>query len=823
MSCMKTKYFAAIAVAVVLGLCIAAGCTAPKASPSAAPDKSAATAPETVKPLAPEPNDARIAYMTAQLLENRQYAGLRLDTALSEKFFDGYLASLDPRRENFLQSDIDEFSHYRTNLDRLTEGGRGRADLTPAFQIFERLQERTVQRTDYVNKLLKQDHFKFDTDERILNDRRHAPYPKDLAAAQALWRQQLRFDYLQNKLGREFSPTNGGSLLPLPKTADAEITAELAKHYNWILHSTTNLDSDNVLQIYLNALTHAYDPHTDYLNEEHNQDFKIQMSLSLFGIGAQLEEDFGYCTIKSLIGGGPADIDGRIKPKDRIIAVAQSNQPPVNVVDMELSKVVELIRGPKGTQVRLTLSPALDRAARPVVTLTRDEIKLEDQEAKAQLIEKSDALGTTSRIGVIRVPSFYAPIGSGAHSYITEDVAKLIRKLEAEKAGGIILDMRFNPGGSLEEAIRFTGLFIKEGPVVLARDPEGRIETDSVSNSAALYSGPLVVLINRFSASAAEIAAAALQDYGRAVVVGDTSTHGKGTVQSLMALNNFVGPATPTATNDPGTLKITIRKFYRVTGDSTQLKGVQPDIVLPDALNYSTDIGEGSLDNALPGDPLPGEEYRKLKLAFNKLNLVQPYLTGLLQRSEARTATNEDFAYVRQDIARFQKLQADKSTTLNEREAIRQHEADDARNLAREAEEAVRPLPDEKIYNLTVENSATNGLPPPEALCTTNFNALLISTNANGSVSIVTTNGSFAVGVLLNEFETNTPAGHLHLGTVVTQRQPATAPAGNQSLSGQRPAVVTRPSPDAMLDETERILEDYISLLQKNTSLIANQ
>src|ERR1039457_3507999 len=333
------------------------------------------------------------------------------------------------------------------------------------------------------------------------------------------------------------------------------------------------------------------------------------MSLSLFGIGAQLEEDVGYCTIKSLIAGGPADNKkGQIKPKDRIIAVAQSNQPPVNVVDMDLSKVVELIRGPKGTQVRLTLSPASDRAARPVVILTRDEIKLEDQEAKAQLIENTDALGATNWIGVIRVPSFYAPIGSDAHSYITMDVAKLIRKLEAEKAGGIILDMRGNPGGSLEEAIRFTGLFIKEGPVVLARDPEGRIETDTISNSAALYSGPLVVLINRFSASAAEIAAAALQDYGRAIVVGDTSTHGKGTVQSLMALNNFVGPATPTATNDPGTLKITIRKFYRVTGDSTQLKGVEPDIVLPDIWNYSTDVGESSLENPLPGDPLPGEE-----------------------------------------------------------------------------------------------------------------------------------------------------------------------------------------------------------------------
>jgi carboxyl-terminal processing protease len=242
--------------------------------------------------------------------------------------------------------------------------------------------------------------------------------------------------------------------------------------------------------------------------------------------------------------------------------------------------------------------------------------------------------------------------------------------------------------------------------------------------------------------------------------------------------------------------------------------------VLPDVYNYINDIGEGALDNPLPGDPLSGDEYNKLKLAYNKLNLVHPYLTDLLRRSEARVATNENFAYVRQDIAQNQKLQADKTDTLNEREAIRQHQADDARNLAREAEEAVRPLPNETIYNLTVENSVTNGLPPPEALCTTNFNALLISTNANGSVSIVTTNGSFAVGVLLNEYETNTPAGHLHLGTVVTQPQPAPM---SQPLRVQQPVVVTQPSPDAMLDETERILEDYISLLSKDTSFIANQ
>ena len=293
--------------------------------------------------------------------------------------------------------------------------------------------------------------------------------------------------------------------------------------------------------------------------------------------------------------------------------------------------------------------------------------------------------------------------------------------------------------------------------------------------------------------SAAEIAAAALQDYGRAVVVGDSSTHGKGTVQSLMPLDQYVWPATPTATNDPGTLKITVRKFYRITGASTQLKGVESDIVLPDVLNESPDIGEKALENTLQCDT-------NAPVDFNKVNLVQPYLADLRRDSETRTATNRDFSYIRQDIAQYQKLQADKTATLNEQEAIQQRQAENARKLARATEEAVRLPPDKTIYGITVENSSTNGLPAPESLCVTNLNAVLTSTNANGSVSIMTTNNIFGVGVVLNEFETNTPAGHLHLGTVVT-----------------------KPQPDAMLDETERILEDYISLLSKNTSLIANQ
>jgi carboxyl-terminal processing protease len=722
-----------------------------------------------VRTLKPGPNDPRIAYVTARLLEEYHYSQQPLDMAMSEKFFDGYFETLDPRHENFLQSDLNDFGNYRTNLQRLTINASGMADLTPAFQIFQRFLRRFQQHAAFVDDLLKQNKFKFTSDDQYLVDRRNAPYPKDQSAAEHLWRDRLRYEYLQEKLSREMSPTNSETLLPLTKSNLMEITDALARHNRWNLHMVTNWDSTDVLQAYLEALAHAYDPHSDYLNTEHAQDFSINMSLALFGIGAQLGEDDGYCTIRALIRGGPAAKSSQLKEGDRIVAVAQTNSPPVNVVDMELSKVVQLIRGVKGTEVRLTISPAEDRALRRVVTLIRDEIKLEDQEAKARLIEMSDGKGGTNRIGVIDLPSFYATIplpGNVDHStpkFTTSDVAKLVKKLKQEKVSGIILDLRSNPGGSLDEAVKFTGLFIKEGPVVLARSPEGPPSVDSDDDPSVLYSGPLAVMINRFSASASEIAAAALQDYGRAIVVGDISTHGKGTVQNLNQLRPF-WPANSSATNDPGTVKITIRKFYRVTGASTQLRGVASDIVLPSVLNYSTQIGETSLENPLPWDVIASVKY-------DKLNLVQPYLDQLQKNSAARIATNQDYAYIRQDIEQFQKLQVEKSATLNERAALKERQANQARQKARDKEREARKASGLKVYEITVENADKPGLPEP--LGQTNLGQVAASTNATTNVS---------------------------------------------DVAAKKPAADIDPA----LTETENVLEDYISLLSSNKTLIAN-
>jgi carboxyl-terminal processing protease len=739
----------------------------------------AATTADTNAPpkLAPGPNDGRIAYIVARLMEEYQYSQQPLDKAMSEKFFDGYLDTLDPQHLYFLKSDLAEFAGYRTNLDVLTVNDRDTADLAPAYQIFERFLERLKQRVAYEDNLLKHDHFSFNGHQHVLLDRSKAPYPKNLAEAQKLWRRRLMYDYLQELISRRLVSTNGVEIVPLPKSAPKEIADKLERHYEWQLRMFTNWDHTDVLQTYLNALTHAYDPHSDYLNTSHAQDFSIQMSLSLFGIGAELREEDGYCTIVSLVPGGPAAKSKQLKPKDRIVAVAQGKESSVDVVDMDLSKIVQMIRGPKDTQVSLTIIPVDDPNSRQVVTLTRAEIKLPDEEAKAKLILAPNGHGGTNRLGIIDLPSFYATVdlpgdnGNLPEKSTTADVARLIKKLEQEKVDGIILDLRYNGGGSLEEAVNFVGLFVTNGPVVQVRSPIGRVVVDQDTSTSALYRGPLVVLVNRFSASATEIVAGALQDYGRALIVGDTSTYGKGTVQNLNPLRPFIWTPIESASNDPGTVKITIRKFYRISGASTQLKGVTPDIILPDTLSYLDDIGESSMPNALPWNTISPAEY-------HNLDMVKPYLPELRKLSDARVATNLDFAYVRQDIAQLKKIQADKTASLNEREELKQAEENMRRIQTREAELAKRPAPDEQIYEITVENSKKPGMPP-----------MLWPTNMVDN----TTNAVVA---------SSPPAGLMK----IARNLPATAASASTNAL----------TPDPLLDETEHILENYISLMQTN-------
>jgi carboxyl-terminal processing protease len=718
--------------------------------------------------LAPGPNDGSVAYITARLLEEFHYTQHPFDTDISKRFYGGYLDVYDPEHLYFLQSDIAEFSRYQTNLDTLTLGPHGQADVTPAYAIFNRFKERLQQRVAYADELLKHDNFKFTSNEQIRVNRKDAPYPKNLEEAKRIWRQQLLWDFLREKLDNEKAPGT-----TLSATNLAGIAQTLQRRYERELRQCDELESSDVLQAYLDSLAHAYDPHSDYMNNEGAQNFSINMSLALFGIGAGLTSEDGYCKIESLIPGGPAWKSNLLKPNDKVIAVAQGDGPSVDVVDTELSKIVQLIRGKKGTKVRLTIIPADDPKSHRVVTLVRDEINIKDEQAKALLIETPSGNNTAgNRIGIIDVPSFYAPVDSSGTSpeignHISTDVQKLVQKLKDEKAGGIILDLRNNPGGSLEEAIQFVGLFVTNGPVVQIRSPDNDDAERENGNAPDIYHGPLIVMANRLSASASEIVAAALQDYGRALVVGDTSTFGKGTVQNLDPLRPFVWASSDAPKNDPGMVKITIRKFYRIDGASTQLKGVIPDIVLPDPLSYSEDIGENTLPNALPWDTIPATNYMKL-------NDVHPYLPELLRESAARVATNQDFSYVRQDIAELQRLQTEKTETLNERKAWDEKERIEAVKKSRDKEIASRAVPDITMYELTVADTDKPGLPEPVKL-------MKAPADSGASFTAVYPTNSINIAPLTNS-----------------------AP------------------PDAMLEETERIMRDYISLERTGGDVVAN-
>jgi carboxyl-terminal processing protease len=445
---------------------------------------------------------------------------------------------------------------------------------------------------------------------------------------------------------------------------------------------------------------------------------------------------------------------------------------------MNLNKAVQLIRGPKGTEVRLTVIPAgADMSVRKEVTLIRDEIPLEDMAAKGKVIDLPGSDGTTTRMGVIDLPSFYATFNPSnareraENKSTTADVIKLVNKLKQEGIKGLILDLRRNGGGSLEEAIRLTGLFIKEGPVVQIQSFDGDFQEDSDTDPSVLYDGPLVVLTSRFSASASEIVAGALQDYGRALVIGDVATHGKGTVQSVNPLKPYVQFSDKSLTNDPGALKLTIKKFYRASGASTQLRGVTPDIVLPSVLNESKDFGEDSLENALPYDTRESSK-------FEPVNRVAPYLEELRKRSNDRIASDKDFDYIREDITHYKKTQADKTISLNEQTRLREKEEADARQKTRDQERLARKETTEKVYEITLKNASLPGLPPPVA-----------KTNSLAKVTVQGGGGT-------NETASSAP--------------PA-SPRAEESSDDEEKA----PAVDATMNEAQHILVDYLELLNK--------
>jgi carboxyl-terminal processing protease len=719
------------------------------------------------QPLSPGVDDSRIARVAAMYLERGHYLQQRFDDDVSSKFLDKYLDALDPAHLLFLQSDVEIFNQWRTNLDEMT---LKTGDTSPADIIFNRFIMRLGEQVRYVTNLLTTEKFEFKGNDRYTPSRKDLPRPKDLLEAQQLWRDRVRFEWLSEILNKE-----------------KDIKNVLTRRYTRGLRVLQEFDNEDVLQYYLTSLAHVYDPHSDYMPKSAFDNFNIQMRLSLFGIGALLRSEDGYCKIQELME-GPAKQSGKIKPNDKIVAVAQGTNPPVDVVDWKLNKVVELIRGPKDTEVRLTIVPvdAPDLSTRKVVTLTRAEIKLEEGEAKAKLIElPGENSQTPVRLGIIDLPSFYADLDNrkSTRKSTTTDVAKLLQRLKDEKVTGVILDLRRNGGGSLEEAINLTGLFIKEGTVVQVKDPNGDITEDKDTDAAVAYDGPLVVLTSRFSASASEILAGALQDYGRALIVGDSSTHGKGTVQTLLRLHQLLRLPKE---NEMGALKITIRKFYRASGSSTQLKGIVPDIILP-SLNNHMEVGEASLPNALAWDTVPSAKY-------DRLNIVPPLLPELRKRSEARVANDKDFGYVREEIERFKKAKEEKSVSMNEEERWQEKKENEARAEMRKKELRARPQPNYKTYEFTLKNVDLPGLPAPAAKTNT----------------IVTTKG---IGTNIITSKATNVAGKVETLTNVIARTSAKADDDEAKEDSDIPTI------DITLEEGRRILQDLVALITKNSSL----
>jgi carboxyl-terminal processing protease len=643
--------------------------------------------------VSPGPDDSKILKWTSQILVRTHYRQQAFNDEVSSQFLDRYLDALDQQHLLFLQSDLDEFEPFRKQLDDAT---MVLGDPKPALTIFNRFLKRIDQQVAFVHDLLQTNKFEFNSDERYNFNRRQAPRPKNLDEAKQCWRDRLYFEYLQEKLN---------------DTKPAEIVNIITRRYARIQRYLKEFDSGDVLEVYLTALAHVYDPHSDYMGKSQMDKFNIDMKLSLFGIGCLLGSEDGYCKVIELLPGGPAAASKKIKTNDRIVAVAQGTNEPVDIIDMKLNKAVDLIRGAKGTEVRLTIIPAdaADSSTRKVISLMRDEIKLEQREAKAKIIEFPGP--DSMRIGVIDLPSFYAEFPTAEKNTnlksTTADVARLLKKLEKENVRGIILDLRNNGGGALDEAINLTGLFIKDGPVVLSKDSSGTITESDDPDPSIMYDGPLVVLTSRFSASASEILAGALQDYDRAVIVGDSSTYGKGTVQQLLQLEPIFRSFGVKTQYNPGALKITIRKYYRASGSSTQLKGVVPDVILPSA-NEHTDLAESAAPNALPWDTIPTAKY----LPFS---MVKPYLTELNKRSAARLAADPDLTYLRDEIERYQKSAADKSVSLNEEQRRKEKKENADRQKARKEEIKKRPEPMFKAYELTLKEVDLPGLPPPLA------------------------------------------------------------------------------------------------------------
>lgn len=689
----------------------------PAAAP-AAPDQRFTT-PPTVK---------QEAMTLAQLLEQAHFNRNAVGTDYSGTITD-YMSDLDGQHLFFLNTDKLKFNQQYAK--QVYWDVRFVGNIDPAYDIFYTYRTRVESRIKWVFDQLK-NKFDFDTHETYAVDRTKSEWPTDMAAADDLWRRRLKYELIAEMLadtGKDKKTADAttpdakpdatkpaastpdakpaettAATIPTPKeklnaptppanavaagtakdakaqVAEAKVTKfdkakeTVRKRYERMLKNLSEIDQNDLAELYLSTIARLYDPHSTYFSAATFEDFAIQMKLQLVGIGALLGLEDDNCVVKEIVPGGPADLGHQLKPNDKIMSVAQPGQEPVEVIGMKLRRIVDMIRGEKGTQVHLIVQPAdsPDSSVRKEIVITRDVVKLNAQRARAAVFQLPVGQDKTEPIGVITLPAFYGPADDGdtdtEKMSASKDVARLIADLKQQNVKGIVLDLRHNGGGYLTEAIDLAGLFITRGPVVQVKNYNGEINVDEDENPQVAYTGPLAVLVDRFSASASEIVTGALQNYGRAVIIGDNSTHGKGTVQQVVELKQ-INPVLARSPDKTGAAKFTIQKYYLPSGASTQLKGIIPDIVLPSIDEYIPNIGEADLPHALPWDQIPSS-------MFEGQPLDAKFVKPLRQASLERQQKLEEFAYVRKNVDWFKMRQQQKQVSVNLTEREKQ-KADD--------------------------------------------------------------------------------------------------------------------------------------------------
>lgn len=592
-----------------------------------------------------------------EMLETLHFNNAEISDETFIELIREFMGRLDYNRLYFLESDEKNF--IDTFGSRLSMQMRHKGNLDAAFTIYERYRVIAIQRIQWILEKLEEE-WTFDGDEEYMYDRSESPWPANIEEANDLWVKRLKQEMLQELLNE--------------KTTE-EAKERITKRYERQLRSIKEFGSSDVQEVFLTSLTHIFDPHSTFFSSDTFEDFSIHMRLSLVGIGALLSEEDGYCVIKELIPGGPAKNTTDLQPNDRIVAVAQGDDEAVDIVDMGLRKVVDKIRGEKGSVVKLTIIPAdaVDESERRIVSIVRDTVRINSSRTEGEIHQVPLESGTTMPIGVIDIPSFYGSEeiddqGRRIVTSVTADVEELVIKMKDAGVQAIVLDLRRNGGGLLNEAVDMTGLFISRGPVVQVKDSYDKVLARSDRNPKVVYHGPLAVLTSRHSASASEILAGALQNYGRALIIGNDSTHGKGTVQQVLPLEDYVLRAY-NSENKAGAAKLTIQKYYLPNGFSVQRKGVVSDISLPSVADI-TAVGEADLDNALPWD------YIKPARFFVEMTLKKPFIDTLKTQSENRRIKLEEFDFLRERIDWYREREEQKTISLNLEERKRMMDQD---------------------------------------------------------------------------------------------------------------------------------------------------